>query len=89
MANEHVTIQNEQGENINISVLGTFSIPDLNKEYMMYSMVDENEENSLGAVLLGEIIRDEDKLQVVGIPEEEKEMVVAYYNEVSEQMGGE
>lgn len=89
MANEHVTIQNEQGENINISMIGTFEIPDLKKEYMMYSMVDENEENSLGAVLIGELLKDGDKIKVAGVPEEEKEMVVAYYNEVSEQMGGE
>ena len=89
MAKEHVTIQNEQGENINISVLGTFQIPDIKKEYMMYSMVDENDSNSLGAVLIGELLNDEDKLQVVGIPEEDKEMIVAYYNEISQQMGGE
>ena len=89
MANEHVTIQNEQGENINISVLGSFEIPDLKREFMMYSMVDENKDNSLGAVLIGELLKDGDKLQVVGIPDEEKEMVVAYYNEISEQMGGE
>ena len=89
MAKERITIQNEQGENINISVLGTFQIPDLNKEYMMYSMVDENDSNSLGAVLIGELLNNEDKLQVVGIPEEDKEMIVAYYNEISQQMGGE
>lgn len=89
MANEHVTIQNEQGENINITVIGTFEIPDLKKEYMMYSMEDENEENGLGAILIGELLKDEDKIKVAGVPEEEKEMVVAYYNEVSEQMGGE
>lgn len=89
MANEHVTIQNEQGENINITVIGTFEIPDLKKEYMMYSMEDENEENSLGAILIGELLKEEDKIKVAGVPEEEKEMVVAYYNEVSEQMGGE
>ena len=89
MANEHVTIQNEQGENINITVIGTFEIPDLKKEYMMYSMEDENEENSLGAILIGELLKDEDKIKVAGVHEEEKEMVVAYYNEVSEQMGGE
>ena len=77
MANEHVTIQNEQGENINITVIGTFEIPDLKKEYMMYSMEDENEENGLGAILIGELLKDEDKIKVAGVPEEEKEMVVA------------
>lgn len=89
MENKHITVSNEQGQNINISVIGSFRIPDLEKEFMMYSMVDENEDNSLGAVLLGEVIRDGDKLEVVGVRDDEKEMVVAYYNEISEQMGGE
>ncbi len=89
MENKHITVSNEQGQNINISVIGSFRIPDLEKEFMMYSMVDENEDNSLGAVLLGEVIRDGDKMEVVGVRDDEKEMVVAYYNEISEQMGGE
>ena len=89
MENKHITVTNEQGQNINISVIGSFRIPDLEKEFMMYSMVDENEDNSLGAVLLGEVIRDGDKIEVVGVRDDEKEMVVAYYNEISEQMGGE
>ncbi len=56
---------------------------------MMYSRLDQNEENSLGAILIGELLREDDKLVVTGVPEEEKEMIVAYYNEISEQMGGE
>lgn len=89
MENKHITVTNEQGQNINISVIGSFRIPDLEKEFMMYSMVDENEDNSLGAVLLGEVIRDGLKTEVVGVRDDEKDMVVAYYNEISEQMGGE
>ncbi len=89
MDKEYLTIQNEQGENINISVVGTFEIPDLKREFMMYSMVDENEENSLGSILIGEVLREDGQFKVTGVPEEEKEMIVAYYNEISEQMGGE
>ena len=85
---EQITIKNEQGQNINISVIGSFRIPDFDKEFMMYSMVDENEDNGLGAVLLGEVIRGANGIEVVGIRDDEKEMVVAYYNEISEQMGG-
>lgn len=86
---EQITIKKEQGQNINISVIGSFRIPDFDKEFMMYSMVDENEDNGLGAVLLGEVIRGANGIEVVGIRDDEKEMVVAYYNEISEQMGGE
>lgn len=82
-------IRNDKGEIINISVIGTFGISDLNKEYIMYSMMDDNEDNSLGAVLLGEMIKKENEIQVVGIKDTEKDIVVAYYNEISKQLGGE
>ncbi len=89
MENKHITVSNEQGQNINISVIGTFRIPDLEKEFMMYSMVDENKDNNLGAVLLGEVIRDGDNLEVIGVRDDERRMVVAFYNELSLQLGGE
>lgn len=77
------------GNDINISLIGFFRIPDLEKEYIMYSITDENIDNKYGHVLLGEVIRnDDDSIQVLGILDSEKDMVVAYYNEISNQIGG-
>ena len=79
----------KNGNDINVSVIGFFKIPELDKEYVMYALVDNNENNDKGLVLLGEVIRNNDTIQILGILSEEKEMVVAYYNEISNQIGGE
>lgn len=55
----------------------------------MYGLVDDDITNENGHVLLGEVIRKEDSIQVLGILPAEKDLVVAYYNEISNQVGGE
>jgi len=80
---------NEKGENINVSLLGFFSIPDLEKEYIMYGITDDNVNNDEGKVLLGEVKRNDNNIQILGILPSEIDLVVAYYNEISNQIGGE
>ena len=80
---------NANGENINVENIGFFTIPELDKEYIMYSLTDDNKENDMGHVLLGEVIRNEDNIQILGILSEEKDLVVAFYNEISKQIVGE
>lgn len=85
---KEINYKDENGNNINVSVMGFFRIPDLDKEFIMYSFIDDNNSNDEGLVLLGEVLRDGDDIQIVGIESSEKEMVIAYYNEISEQLGG-
>jgi len=80
---------NEKGEDINVSLLGFFSIPDLEKEYIMYGITDDNVNNDEGKVLLGEVKRNDNNIQILGILPSEIDLVVAYYNEISNQIGGE
>lgn len=55
----------------------------------MYSLMDDDVNNENAGVLLGEVVRDEDgNIQVLGILSEEKDVVVAYYNEIADQLGG-
>ena len=54
----------------------------------MYGIVDDNMSNDEGEVLLGEVVRDGDVVQILGIDSSEVDMVVAYYNEISKQIGG-
>ncbi|MBE6147235.1 MAG: hypothetical protein E7168_02750 [Firmicutes bacterium] len=74
------------GNIMNISVIGFFKIPELEKEFIMYSLTD-NTSNEYGYVLLGEVVKINDKAQILGILSNEKELVVAYYNEISKQLG--
>lgn len=81
--------KDSSGLGMNISVIGFFTVPDLEKEYIMYSMMDNNPRNENGAVLLGEVVRDGENATILGIKKEEQKLVVAYYNEISKQLGGE
>ena len=85
---KEINYKDEQGNNICVSVIGFFRVSDLEKEFVMYSIVDDNDLNEDGLVLLGEVIRNGDDIKIVGIDASEKDMVVAYYNEISEQIGG-
>lgn len=82
-------VKNENGDFISVSFLGFFRVPDLDKEYAMYALMDDNDDNEHGSVLLGEVIREDGNVQILGIKDEEKDLVVAYYNEISNQIGGE
>ena len=86
---EMIKVKNDQGKEITIKSLGTFRIEELGKEYVMYSLNDDKPETHLGAILLGELVTDENgNYQVLGILDSEKEMVLAFYNEISNQVGG-
>ena len=54
----------------------------------MYSIVDDNVEEDDCVILLGEVVREDDDVQILGIDENEKDLVVAYYNEIASQIGG-
>ena len=85
---KEINYKDENGKNICISVIGFFRIPDLEKEFIMYSVVDDDENNDDGLVLFGEVFREGDDIKVLGIDPAERDMVVAYYNEISNQIGG-
>ena len=54
----------------------------------MYSLIDDDSSNDMGYVLLGEVVRYDGIVQILGIESEERDMVLAYYNEISNQIGG-
>lgn len=82
-------VKNENGEIVSVKVLGFFKIESLGKEYVMYSIMDDNPDSKMGAILLGEVIREDDStIQILDLLEEEIDMVVAAYNEIAVQIGG-
>ena len=79
---------NENGVEIQTKILGCFIIPELEKEFAMYSIVDNNPENSMGSVLLGEIVREEDgTVKILDIKKEKKKKKKKFNNEISTQIG--
>ena len=84
---KEIIYKDRNGNNMTVSVIGFFRIPELEKEFVMYGLVDDNPEKEDGHVLLGEVIREEDNITITGIESDEKELVVAYYNEIASQIG--
>lgn len=85
---KEIIYKDKNGNNVTASVLGFFKIEELNKEFVMYSIVDDNVEEDDCVILLGEVVREDDNVQILGIDENEKDLVVAYYNEIASQIGG-
>ena len=85
---KEIIYKDKNGNNVTASVLGFFKIEELNKEFVMYSIVDDNVEEDDCVILLGEVVREDDDVQILGIDEKEKDLVVAYYNEIASQIGG-
>lgn len=84
---KEIIIKDESGVDITISIVGEFKIDDLNKEFIIYSIVDNDDASTKGQIIIGEVIRDNDNLQVLGIKEDERDLVLSFYNEISEQLG--
>ena len=73
---------------INIEAIKIFKIDELGKEYIIYSITDNDDSNLEGELLFGEIIRNDDFIQILGILPDEEDIVIAYYNEIKNQLGG-
>ena len=73
---------------INIEAIKIFKIDELGKEYIIYSIMDNDDSNPEGELLFGEIVRNNDSIQVLGILPDEEDIVIAYYNEIKNQLGG-
>ena len=84
---DELIIKGSNGEDITVSVMGSFKVESLGKEYIMYSLVDDNPNNMDGIVMIGEVLRDGESVEVVGIKDEEKDIVLSFYKEISDQLG--
>ena len=85
---KEIIIKDENQNDVVVSVIGEFKIDELQKEFIMYSVVDNDSAD--GLVLVGEVLRDDDgNIQVLGIKEDELDLVKAFYNEISNQLGKE
>ena len=78
----------QNGKVMNIEAIKIFKIDELGKEYIIYSIIDNNDSNPEGELLFGEIVRNDDSIQVLGILPDDEDIVIAYYNEIRNQLGG-
>ena len=78
MKNEAVYI-NENGEEIRVEVILSFSIEEFNKNYIAYTINDDDSLET-AVVLINEVDIETNKLLTIKF--EEKEMVLTTYNDI-------
>lgn len=78
MKNEKVYI-NENGEKVSVEVILSFSIEEVNKNYIAYT-INDDDSHEKAIVLISEIDIQTNKLK--SIDDSDKEMVLATYNEI-------
>lgn len=84
MINKKV-VRNENGEEVVIELLTTFKIEEKNKNYVVYTINDDESSDKV-TILISEFIEDESGIKIVAIPDEEKELVINCYNDIKNSL---
>lgn len=71
----------EDGSILTIEILIGFKVEEYDKQYVAYTLNDDNVSETVN-VFINEIDYSGDKPRISGIKEEEKERVIAIYNEI-------
>ena len=66
------------GKKTNVEIIGSFEVEELGKSYALCSYDDEDESDKALVVIL-EMEGQGDAINLVSIPDEEKEMVMYFY----------
>ncbi len=76
---DYVIVYKENGEPIKIEVILSFRIDKINKDYVVYTINDDNVQENV-AVIISEI--DQETHKIKSILPEEKDIVMEYYEQV-------
>lgn len=76
-----IVIKDENDNDLTVELLLSFKLEELGKEYIVYTINDDNVSEDV-TVLISEIAYENGIQKIVPIKEEEKEMVLAFYNDI-------
>lgn len=79
----YVIVKKENGEDIKIEIILSFTIEELKKQYIVYTINDDNTSPEV-PILISEISQDTKRIR--SIPENEKDIVLEVYNNLREKM---
>ena len=78
-----ISVINDKNEIVNIQVILVFEIEELNKKYVVYTF-DSNKDTVDIDIIISEF--DQEKNEIASIDENEKEIVMEYYNSVKDNL---
>lgn len=81
--NNKIKVINEEGIECNIVLLFRFTIEEYKKNYMAYTLNDDENED-VGLVLIAEVGEVNNVLTLKSIPDEETKMVTLFYDYIKD-----
>lgn len=79
--NNIITVKNEQNQYVTIEILLDFKIEKIGKNYILYT-VNDHEDKDYSNIFISEINRNEKETTIIPIKEDEKEMVLHFYEQI-------
>lgn len=79
--NDNINVINVDGKEIKIDIIMQFRIEEVNKEYVVYTINNDNEIDN-AYISISEIEYIDDKYNLKLIPENEKNMVLIFYDNI-------
>ena len=83
--NNRLTVRDVEGNELNIEILITFRVEELNKKYVVYTIDDDGVSEEV-TLLINEFIIENNQPKVVPIPKEEVNLVLTFYNNLRENI---
>lgn len=80
-----IIVKDNEGNDITIEVITTFSLEELKKNYIVYTLNDDGVSEEI-TVLINEYVLENEQPKIVPIPKEETAMVLAFYNTIRENI---
>lgn len=80
-----INVKDHEGNDITIEIITTFTLKELNKNYVVYTINDDGISENV-TVLINEFILENEQPKIVPIPKEETKMVLAFYNTIRENI---
>ncbi len=82
-----IEVINEENQKVLVEILGSFSIEEYNKNYIVYTLNDKGDTKEV-TILLSEIVYQNEKPELVSIPENEINLVLNFYDNVRDSISG-
>lgn len=82
-----INVINENGEEVKVDIIMQFSIEELNRQYIVYTLNDDGKSETAYVCIAGVEMKD-GKYNLKLIPEQEKNVVLVFYDNLRDTICG-
>lgn len=85
MNNNSKEVINEMGQSVTIDIIGQFRIDEVDRQYVIYTLNDDGVSEEL-IILIAQVEMENGKMKLLSIPDKERNMVVAFFNNIKDNI---